>query len=105
MIFDKFGEEGLKAGVPTATGDFISGYTFHGDSTKVFRDFFGGDNPFSGEYIIRYILCTSSRFLSHVCMCSKGIAFGLSVCLLACPPFFGLLVLQGHHQRLKTIGR
>lgn len=47
VTYDKFGEEGLKAGVPTADGEFIKGYTFHGDSKKVFREFFGGDNPFA----------------------------------------------------------
>jgi hypothetical protein len=31
------------------TGGWTPGYTFHGDAIKVFREFFGGDNPFSGE--------------------------------------------------------
>lgn len=47
--YDKFGEEGLKGGVPTADGDFIEGYTFHGNAEQVFRDFFGGNNPFAGN--------------------------------------------------------
>ena len=51
VTFDKFGEEGLKAGVPTADGEFVKGYTFHGDARRVFRDFFGGDNPFSGDQL------------------------------------------------------
>ncbi len=51
--YDKFGEEGLKGGVPTADQDFIEGYTFHGNSKKVFSDFFGGDNPFSGKITFR----------------------------------------------------
>ena len=25
------------------------GYVYHGNSDKVFRDFFGGDNPYSGK--------------------------------------------------------
>jgi len=29
--------------------EWIEGYVFHGNSDKVFRDFFGGDNPFSGK--------------------------------------------------------
>ena len=67
--FDKFGEEGLKRGVPTADGgkcssgegtectylniissspEFLSAYTFHGDARRVFREFFGEDDPFAG---------------------------------------------------------
>lgn len=44
--YDQFGEEGLKGGVPDNEG-FTNGYTFHGDPEKVFRDFFGGSNPFA----------------------------------------------------------
>ena len=49
--YDQFGEEGLKSGVPVgsaASGAWTAGYTFHGNADKVFRDFFGGDNPFQG---------------------------------------------------------
>ncbi|XP_028412266.1 dnaJ homolog subfamily B member 13-like [Dendronephthya gigantea] len=47
-IYDQFGEEGLRNGVPDSdTGGWTPGYTFHGDSLRVFREFFGGDNPFS----------------------------------------------------------
>ncbi|XP_070569154.1 dnaJ homolog subfamily B member 13-like [Ptychodera flava] len=49
-VYDQFGEEGLKNGVPSGSGEagaWTEGYTFHGDSHKVFRDFFGGDNPFA----------------------------------------------------------
>jgi len=52
-VFDQFGEEGLKQGVPNGpdhTEAWTSGYTFHGDAFKVFSDFFGGDNPFSEWY-------------------------------------------------------
>ncbi|XP_078401353.1 dnaJ homolog subfamily B member 13 isoform X2 [Cetorhinus maximus] len=48
--YDKFGMEGLKGGVPMEfdeTGAWTSGYTFHGNAHKIFRDFFGGDNPFA----------------------------------------------------------
>ncbi|CAH1800025.1 unnamed protein product [Owenia fusiformis] len=47
--YDQFGEEGLKNGVPEGSGEsgaWTGGYTFHGNADKVFRDFFGGDNPF-----------------------------------------------------------
>ena len=53
--YDKFGEEGLKGGVPTADQDYLEGYTFHGDANRVFKEFFGGDNPFAGIYIYIYI--------------------------------------------------
>jgi len=49
--YDMFGEEGLKNGIPVGTDDspsWTSGYIFHGDANRVFRDFFGGDNPFQG---------------------------------------------------------
>ncbi|XP_076466315.1 dnaJ homolog subfamily B member 13-like isoform X3 [Babylonia areolata] len=52
-VYDQFGEEGLKNGVPTGSGEtgaWTQGYTFHGDPSKVFRDFFGGDNPFQEFY-------------------------------------------------------
>ncbi|XP_026995361.1 dnaJ homolog subfamily B member 13 isoform X5 [Tachysurus fulvidraco] len=48
--YDKFGEEGLKGGIPpesAASGAWSSGYTYHGNPEKTFREFFGGDNPFA----------------------------------------------------------
>merc|ERR1712062_186288 len=46
-VFDQFGEEGLKNGLPQKMGGWSDGYTFHGDAKRVFRDFFGTDNPFA----------------------------------------------------------
>ena len=46
-IFDQFGEEGLKNGLPQMGGGWTEGFTFHGDAKRVFRDFFGTDNPFA----------------------------------------------------------
>ncbi|KAM5186454.1 dnaJ homolog subfamily B member 13 [Callospermophilus lateralis] len=49
-IYDKFGEEGLKGGIPLEFGSqapWTTGYVFHGNPAKVFHEFFGGDNPFS----------------------------------------------------------
>ncbi|XP_010601569.1 dnaJ homolog subfamily B member 13 isoform X3 [Fukomys damarensis] len=49
-IYDKFGEEGLKGGIPLEFGaqtPWTTGYVFHGNPDKVFHEFFGGDNPFS----------------------------------------------------------
>ncbi|XP_012869417.1 PREDICTED: dnaJ homolog subfamily B member 13 [Dipodomys ordii] len=51
-IYDKFGEEGLKGGIPLEFGSqtpWTTGYVFHGNPDKVFHEFFGGDNPFSEE--------------------------------------------------------
>ena len=30
-------------------GGFTKGYVFHGDAERVFKDFFGGENPFLGK--------------------------------------------------------
>lgn len=48
-MYDQFGEEGLKAGVPNAgsNGAWSQGYTFQGDAEKTFKEFFGTDNPFA----------------------------------------------------------
>ena len=50
--YDKFGEEGLKGGVPQdfgGNGAWSSPYVFHENPGKTFRLFFGGDNPFAGR--------------------------------------------------------
>ncbi|XP_048062947.1 dnaJ homolog subfamily B member 1b isoform X1 [Megalobrama amblycephala] len=46
-IYDRFGEEGLKGGIPGGGGgggNFT--YTFQGDPHAMFAEFFGGRNPF-----------------------------------------------------------
>ncbi|KAM8741984.1 dnaJ homolog subfamily B member 13 isoform 3-T3 [Acanthopagrus schlegelii] len=51
--YDKFGEEGLKGGIPPEfgkTGAWSSKYIYHGIPQKTFRQFFGGDNPFADFY-------------------------------------------------------
>ncbi|KAM9385738.1 dnaJ homolog subfamily B member 13 [Pholidichthys leucotaenia] len=48
--YDKFGEEGLKGGIPPefgSSGAWSSKYTYHGNPDKTFKEFFGGDNPFA----------------------------------------------------------
>ncbi|XP_071989953.1 dnaJ homolog subfamily B member 13 [Engystomops pustulosus] len=48
--YDKFGEEGLKGGIPAEFGGldaWTSGYVYHGNPDKTFKEFFGGDNPFA----------------------------------------------------------
>lgn len=53
-VYDQFGEEGLKCGVPLKCEEdgeaWTKGYVFHGDAQKIFRDFFGGDNPFQDYF-------------------------------------------------------
>jgi len=51
-IFDTYGEEGLKGGMPSGgsgpdgNGSFT--YSFNGDPKEMFRMFFGNDDPFGG---------------------------------------------------------
>ncbi|KAJ8315625.1 hypothetical protein KUTeg_007775 [Tegillarca granosa] len=52
-VYDQFGEEGLKNGVPQGSGEsgaWTQGYTYHNDPFKTFSDFFGGNNPFQEFY-------------------------------------------------------
>ncbi|KAM4727011.1 dnaJ homolog subfamily B member 13 [Anableps anableps] len=61
--YDKFGEEGLKGGIPTefaSGGAWSSKYVYHGNPDKTFRQFFGGDNPFADFYTIESALQFSS---------------------------------------------
>jgi len=46
-IYDQFGEEGLKSGVPLDKTNWSEAYSFCGDPHKIFHEFFGGDNPFT----------------------------------------------------------
>ncbi|KAM6970655.1 dnaJ homolog subfamily B member 13 [Aplochiton taeniatus] len=51
--YDKFGEEGLKGGIPPEFGEngaWTTGYVYHENPDKIFRQFFGGDNPFADFY-------------------------------------------------------
>ena len=48
-IYDQFGEEALKVGVPRQ-GKFLEGYAYHADPQRTFREFFGGDNPFADYF-------------------------------------------------------
>lgn len=53
-IYDQYGDEGLKNGVPMGpNNEWNEGYVFHGNADKIFRDFFGGDNPFAGKFGMR----------------------------------------------------
>lgn len=45
-VFDQYGEEGLKRGVPGPDG-YIKGYHYHGDPMKTYKDFFGTYSPYA----------------------------------------------------------
>eukprot|EP01147_Barroeca_monosierra_P001488 gene1488-4646_t len=45
-IYDRFGMDGLRYGAPQGHNDYTEPWIFDGDGEKVFRDFFGTDNPF-----------------------------------------------------------
>lgn len=45
-VYDQFGEEGLKRGVPAPSGH-IEPYRYHGNAMKTYFEFFGSYSPFS----------------------------------------------------------
>uniref|UniRef100_A0A336LBJ9 CSON006649 protein n=1 Tax=Culicoides sonorensis TaxID=179676 RepID=A0A336LBJ9_CULSO len=45
-VYNLYGEEGLKKGVPTNWG-FFHPYAFHGDCHKIYREFFASYSPFA----------------------------------------------------------
>ncbi|XP_056909744.1 dnaJ homolog subfamily B member 13 [Takifugu flavidus] len=48
--YDKFGEDGLKGGIPLDainTAAWSTQYVYHGKPEKTFTQFFGGNNPFA----------------------------------------------------------
>jgi len=49
-VYDRFGEEGLKTNNGGGGGESHTGYTFHGDPTKTFQQFFGTSNPFESFF-------------------------------------------------------
>ena len=46
-IYDKYGSELMKNGVPDKKYGFKAGYTFQGNSYEIFEKFFGTANPFT----------------------------------------------------------
>ena len=46
-IFDKYGEDLMKTGVPDKKYGFKAGYHFQGNSYEIFEKFFGTANPFT----------------------------------------------------------
>lgn len=49
-IYDKYGEEMLKSGLPDQKGQIIGGYKFSGNSLEIFEKFFGTANPFTIQF-------------------------------------------------------
>ena len=47
QIYDKYGEELMKTGVPDKKFGFKAGYQFQGNSFEIFEKFFGTTNPFT----------------------------------------------------------
>ncbi|XP_076235032.1 LOW QUALITY PROTEIN: dnaJ homolog subfamily B member 13 [Calliopsis andreniformis] len=45
-VYDQFGEEGLKNGVPSTEG-FIEPYIYHGEPMRTYREFFGSESPYA----------------------------------------------------------
>ncbi|KAI4465607.1 dnaj subfamily c member [Holotrichia oblita] len=45
-VFDQYGEEGLKGGVP-GPEDYIKPYHYHGDAMKTYKEFFGTASPYA----------------------------------------------------------
>jgi DnaJ-class molecular chaperone len=46
-IYDQYGEDGLKNGIPDGNGGMKGGYSFNNNAKEIFERFFGTDNPFS----------------------------------------------------------
>ncbi|XP_011639483.1 dnaJ homolog subfamily B member 13-like [Pogonomyrmex barbatus] len=44
-VYDQYGEEGLKNGVPRPEG-FVKPYVYHGEPMRTFREFFTTENPY-----------------------------------------------------------
>lgn len=49
-IYDQYGEEGLKGGIPSSNDGPQFAYTFHGDPRATFAQFFGNTNPFQSFF-------------------------------------------------------
>ncbi|XP_017775653.1 PREDICTED: dnaJ protein homolog 1-like [Nicrophorus vespilloides] len=58
-MYDSYGENGLKGGIPGEAGNFS--YTFHGDPRATFAQFFGNSSPF-GNFFETSAFDTSDDF-------------------------------------------
>ena len=52
-------------------GGWSEGYTFHGDAKRVFRDFFGTDNPFA-DFQVFHLVKKSSFLLKNGTIWTKN---------------------------------
>ncbi|EFA03257.1 dnaJ homolog subfamily B member 13 [Tribolium castaneum] len=66
-VFDQYGEEGLKRGVP-GPDSFIEPYRYHGDPMRTYKDFFGTTSPYAN--LLDYL-----RNPSYECMTKHGKIF------------------------------
>eukprot|EP01040_Poterioochromonas_malhamensis_P002720 gene2721-2897_t len=46
-IYDRYGYEGLKNGIPNAEGEMTGAYTYKQNAQEIFENFFGTNNPFA----------------------------------------------------------
>ena len=46
-IYDRYGEDLMKTGVPDKKYGFKAGYQFQGNSLEIFEKFFGTSNPYT----------------------------------------------------------
>ncbi|TPX48792.1 hypothetical protein SeMB42_g02462 [Synchytrium endobioticum] len=53
-IYDQYGLEGLKHGVPSRPGfeGYDGGYKYHGNAEETFANFFGGTNPYADFFSV-----------------------------------------------------
>lgn len=49
-VYDQYASAGLAVGVPQIPSGFTQPYAFHKDPMAIFREFFGGDNPFASLF-------------------------------------------------------
>ncbi|XP_018329395.1 dnaJ homolog subfamily B member 13-like [Agrilus planipennis] len=46
-VYDQYGEEGLKRGVPISKENYFAPYHYHGDPMRTYRNFFGTTSPYA----------------------------------------------------------
>jgi len=56
-VYDQYGTEGLREGVPAHEGyaGYKGGWTYHGRDNDVFKEFHGGNNTFAGTVLKRLV--------------------------------------------------
>ncbi|CAG9772033.1 unnamed protein product [Ceutorhynchus assimilis] len=69
-VFDQYGEEGLKRGVPGPAG-YIPGYHYHGDAMQTYKDFFGTRSPYADLLDVLKDPPKLCKALSGIKICTK----------------------------------